>query len=133
MSKEYFIGAIRVISISFLFAGINVSLQAIYQALEGGIQSLVISLLRQFVLILPLAALFAGYVKRGEAVATLVWWAFVITEVATCIVGMILLIKNGKRIKIESDEEYLLLINNDEVLAMYQKDNDEYKSVRGLW
>lgn len=42
-------------------------------------------------------------------------------------------IKNGKRIKIESDEEYLLLINNNEVLAMYQKDNDEYKSVRGLW
>lgn len=93
MSKEYFIGAMRVISISFLFAGINVSLQAIYQALEGGIQSLVISLLRQLVLILPLAALFAGYVKRGEAAATLVWWAFVITEVATCIVGIILLIK----------------------------------------
>lgn len=93
ISKEYFIGAMRVISISFLFAGINVSLQAIYQALEGGIQSLVISLLRQLVLILPLAALFAGYVKRGEAATTLVWWAFVITEVATCIVGIILLIK----------------------------------------
>ena len=37
----------RVISISFLFAGINVAYQGIYQALDGGMESLVISLLRQ--------------------------------------------------------------------------------------
>ena len=35
-SREYFISAMRVISISFLFAGINVAYQGIYQALEGG-------------------------------------------------------------------------------------------------
>ena len=46
-SREYFIGAMRVISISFLFAGINVAYQGIYQALDGGVESLVISLLRQ--------------------------------------------------------------------------------------
>lgn len=45
-SREYFVGAMRIISISFLFAGINVAYQGIYQALDGGMESLVISLLR---------------------------------------------------------------------------------------
>ena len=57
-SRVYFIGAMRVISISFLFAGINVAYQGIYQAMDGGVESLVISLLRQLVLILPLAGIF---------------------------------------------------------------------------
>ena len=55
-SREYFIGAMRIISISFIFAGINVAYQGIYQALDGGMESLIISLLRQLVIILPLAA-----------------------------------------------------------------------------
>ena len=33
-SREYFIGAMRIISISFIFAGINVAYQGIYQALK---------------------------------------------------------------------------------------------------
>ena len=48
----------RVISVSFLFAGINVAYQGIYQALDGGVESLVISLLRQLIIILPLAGIF---------------------------------------------------------------------------
>mgnify|MGYP000810069117 FL=1 len=52
-SREYFVGAMRIISISFLFAGINVAYQGIYQALDGGMESLVISLLRQMIIILP--------------------------------------------------------------------------------
>ena len=42
-SREYFIGAMRIISVSFLFAGINIACQGIYQALNGGVESLVIS------------------------------------------------------------------------------------------
>ena len=34
-SREYFIWAMRIISISFIFAGINVAYQGIYQALDG--------------------------------------------------------------------------------------------------
>ena len=37
-SREYFVGAMRIISISFLFAGINVAYQGIYQALDGGME-----------------------------------------------------------------------------------------------
>lgn len=35
-SREYFIQAMRIVSLSFIFAGINISLQAIYQAFDGG-------------------------------------------------------------------------------------------------
>ena len=65
-SREYFIGAMRIISISFVFAGINVAYQGIYQALDGGIESLVISLLRQLVIILPLAGIFSIFVRNGQ-------------------------------------------------------------------
>lgn len=86
-SREAFIGAMRVISVSFIFAGINVAYQGIYQALESGIESLVISLLRQLLLILPLAGIFSVFVRNGQAGVTLLWWAFPITEVLACLVG----------------------------------------------
>lgn len=86
-SREAFIGAMRVISVSFIFAGINVAYQGIYQALESGIESLVISLLRQFLLILPIAGIFSAFVRNGQAEVTLIWWAFPITEVLACLVG----------------------------------------------
>ena len=72
-SREYFIVAMRVISISFLFAGINVAYQGIYQALDGGIESLVISLLRQLIIILPLAGIFSVFVKNGQMGVSLIW------------------------------------------------------------
>ncbi len=86
-SREAFIGAMRVISVSFIFAGINVAYQGIYQALESGIESLVISLLRQLLLILPLAGIFSVFVRNGQAGVTLLWWAFPITEVLACLAG----------------------------------------------
>lgn len=99
-SREAFIGAMRVISVSFIFAGINVAYQGIYQALESGIESLVISLLRQLLLILPLAGIFSVFVRNGQARVTLIWWAFPITEVLACLVGYIFL-KKIRRNKVE--------------------------------
>ncbi len=90
-SREHFISAMRIISISFIFAGINVAYQGMYQALDGGIESLVISLLRQLVIILPLAGLFSICVRNGQAGISLIWWAFPITEFAACLVGYVFL------------------------------------------
>ena len=90
-SREYFVGAMRIISISFLFAGINVAYQGIYQALDGGMESLVISLLRQMIIILPLAENFSVLVKNGQAGVSLIWWAFPITEFAACLLGCVFL------------------------------------------
>lgn len=99
--REYFVGAMRIISISFLFAGINVAYQGIYQALDGGMESLVISLLRQMIIILPLAEIFSILVKNGQAGVSLIWWAFPITEFAACLLGCVFLRRIRKN-KVES-------------------------------
>lgn len=100
-SREYFVGAMGIISISFLFAGINVAYQGIYQALDGGMESLVISLLRQMIIILPLAEIFSILVKNGQAGVSLIWWAFPITEFAACLLGCVFLRRIRKN-KVES-------------------------------
>ena len=98
-SREYFISAMRIISISFLFAGINIAYQGIYQALDGGMESLVISLIRQFLIILPLAGIFSVFVRNGQMGVSLIWWAFPITEFIACLVGYVFL----KRIRKKTD------------------------------
>lgn len=102
-SREYFIDAMRIISVSFIFAGINVAYQGIYQAMDGGMESLVISLLRQLVIILPLAGIFSLFVRNGLLGVALIWWAFPITECIACMVGYVFLKKIRKN-KVESLE-----------------------------
>lgn len=46
-------------------------------------ESLVISLLRQLIIILPLAGAFAALVRGGQADVSLIWWAFPITEIVS--------------------------------------------------
>lgn len=83
-----FIGAMLIISPSFIFAGANIAMQGIYQALEGGLYSLITSLCRQLIFVLPTAYLFASICKTGA-----VWWSFIIAEGLTVIVGGLLLKK----------------------------------------
>ena len=40
---------------------------------------------------------------------------------------------NGKKLLIESDQPRLLMTKNHEALAIYEKDGDLYRSLRGLW
>lgn len=42
-------------------------------------------------------------------------------------------IKNGKVIKLDTNENKVLICKDNEVYAIYEKDNDVYKCVRGLW
>lgn len=90
-SRAYFISTMRIISISFIFAGINVAYQGIYQALGCGVESLVISLLRQLIIILPLAGIFSIFVRNGQIGVSLIWWAFPITEIIACLAGYVFL------------------------------------------
>lgn len=66
-----------------------IAYQGIYQALDGGIESLVISLLRQLVIILPLAGIFSIFVRNGQMGVSLIWWAFPITEFIACLAGYV--------------------------------------------
>ena len=96
-SRIYFISAVRIISISFVFAGVNIAFQGVYQALNGGMESLIVSLLRQAIFILPLALGFSKLVIQYDMDVSLIWYAFVITEVLSCIVGWVFLRRIEKK------------------------------------
>lgn len=96
-SRIYFISAVRIISVSFVFAGVNIAFQGVYQALNGGMESLVVSLLRQAILILPLAWGFSMLVVQCGMDVSLIWYAFVITEVLSCVVGWVFLRRIEKK------------------------------------
>ncbi len=70
--------ALRIISLSFVFAGFGIVASSVFQALGNGVYSLVISLVRQLVIILP-AAWLLGRVGGLHAV----WWAFPISELVS--------------------------------------------------
>ena len=75
--------ALRIVALSFPFAGLGVVLSSVFQALNRPILSLVISLLRQLILVLPVA-LFLCLVDH-----TLVWWTFLLAEAVAAAVSLI--------------------------------------------
>jgi len=70
--------ALKIISISFLFAGYCIIVGSVFQALGNGMLSLINSIARQLVVILPAAYIFA--VNFG---LSYVWWSFPIAEIAS--------------------------------------------------
>lgn len=84
-TKGIFISAMRIISLSFVFAGANIAFQGIFQALDGGKESLIVSLLRQLVLILPVAWAFTRISEKW-----LVWVTFPLAEIITLFVAVML-------------------------------------------
>lgn len=84
------ISAMHVISICFVFAGINIAFQGIFQALGGGIESLIISICRQLLFIFPFAFLFAYIAKRNQDLNWTLWTIFPIAEILTAIVAFFL-------------------------------------------
>ncbi len=85
------VSAVRIISAGFLFAGISLSLQGVFQALDIGLSSLIISLLRQLVLVLPVAWLFSGFVNGDLSNAWLIWLTFPVAELITAAVAVLLM------------------------------------------
>jgi Na+-driven multidrug efflux pump len=81
------ISAMRIISLSFVFAGINIAYQGIFQALDSGLESLIISILRQFLFVLPVAWFFARIAKNNSSMIWLVWTTFIIAEGLSCLVA----------------------------------------------
>ena len=72
---EIGVPALRIISISFLLAGFCIISSSTFQALGHGVLSLVVSLVRQLVVLLPVAWLLS---LSGEL--SLVWWSFPFAE-----------------------------------------------------
>lgn len=81
--------AIRIISLGFLFAGGNIALQGVFQALGCGISSLIVSLLRLLIIVLPLAKIFS----MMSNATNMIWLSFPIAELFALVVAIILLRK----------------------------------------
>lgn len=83
---ELCVTAVRIITWGFAFAGINVLLQGICQAMGGGMESLLISSLRLVIIVLPLATLLAQF----DGSEKFIWFAFPVAEVLSFVVAVIL-------------------------------------------
>ena len=79
--------ALRVISLHFPIAAVCIVFGSTFQALGNGVYSLIVSLIRQLVVLIPAAYLLS---KLGEVYY--VWWSFPIAEVASLIVSVICMI-----------------------------------------
>lgn len=78
--------ALRVISLHFIFAGYCIVVGSVFQALGNGVLSLINSIMRQLVVLLPVA-----YVLSIVGGLDAVWWAFPIAEIASAILSTIFL------------------------------------------
>ena len=81
---EIGIPALRVISLSFAFAGICIVISSSLQALGHGFLSMMISITRQLIILLPSAYILA---KIGGIHA--VWWSFNIAEIASLTLSLL--------------------------------------------
>ena len=83
------ISAMRIISLSFIFAGMNIAFQGIFQALEGGMESLIISILRQLVFVLPVAWGFSQLAIKSMDYAWTIWLTFIIAELVSAFIACV--------------------------------------------
>ena len=78
--------ALRVISISFFMAAIGIILSNVYQAVGKGMYSLIMSLCRQLLVLIPAAWIIAKVTGDVNAV----WWAFPVSEAISCVICLFL-------------------------------------------
>lgn len=100
--------ALRIISLSFIFAGYIIIIISVFQALGNGVYSLMVSVIRQLFVILPVAYLFARVFGLSR-----VWWAIPIAEIVAVTVTT-LMFRRIIRLKIKPLEEPRL---NGELIA----------------
>lgn len=96
---EIGVPALRIISISFLMAGYSVVSCAVFQALGNGVYSLMVSVARQIVVLLPVAYLLS---RLGDL--NKVWFSFPIAEIACVLLCTVFLKKILKKIDFPKEE-----------------------------
>lgn len=80
--------AMKTITLSFVFAGYCIVVSSVFQAFGNGIYSMLLSFIRQIVILLPVAYLFSL-----TGVLNYVWLSFPIAEIFSVVVATLLLIK----------------------------------------
>lgn len=96
---EIGIPALKTISLSFMFAGVCVISCSVFQALGKGTLSMVVSILRQLVVLLPVAY-FLSLTRKLH----LVWWAFPIAESVAFMLCVLMLIYIHRNLILKLEE-----------------------------
>lgn len=91
------IPALRIISTTFLIAAVCIVLGSVFQALGFGTYSMIVSLARQLLILVPCAWIFA---KIGMNIGNdhLVWWSYPVAEVVSLLVTIVLFIRMYKNV-----------------------------------
>ena len=84
--------ALRIISSHFLLAAAGITLSTVFQAVGKGGYSLIMSLCRQLVVLLPAAWLLSKISLNA------VWWAFLIAEAVSLTICLILFVRCDRRL-----------------------------------
>ncbi len=77
--------ALRTISLSYIFAGFCIVIGSVFQALGNGVYSLIVSVCRQLLVLLP-----SAWILAQTAGLDAVWWSFPIAELASIAMSVIL-------------------------------------------
>lgn len=85
--------ALRIISLSFVLAGFGISCGSVFQALGKAVYSMLVSVARQLVALLPIAFALAQF---GNV--NLVWWAFPVAELVSLLMTVIFITKTHREI-----------------------------------
>ena len=83
---------LRSISLSFVFAGFCIVAGSVFQALGHGVRSLIVSVFRQLVVLIPVAFLLANTVGNINAI----WFSFPIAEIVSLLMSAFFLRKTYK-------------------------------------
>lgn len=87
------IPALRIISLSFVFAGFCIGCGSVFQALGKATYSLWVSIARQLVVLLP-----AAYLLAQTGNVNMVWWSLPIAELMSLAMSLLFLSKINKKI-----------------------------------
>ncbi|MDY3249474.1 MAG: MATE family efflux transporter [Candidatus Choladocola sp.] len=80
--------ALKTISWSYLFAGFCIVFSSVFQALGNGVYSLIVSVARQLLVLLPSAWILADLFGLDA-----VWWSFPIAELASISLSVLLMVR----------------------------------------
>ncbi|WP_322169485.1 MATE family efflux transporter [Acutalibacter caecimuris] len=81
--------ALRIICTCFIFAALGIVSSTLFQAVGKGVYSLVVSLMRQLVILVPAAWLLAAATGQVNAV----WWAFPIAETVSLLASVVFFLR----------------------------------------
>lgn len=100
LTEGFCLSAMRIISLSFPLAGICIAFQGVFQALGGGLETLIVSLLRQVILVLPVAYGFSLIARQNIDAVPLVFCTFLLAEGASAVVAILLYRRKRRKLKL---------------------------------